>query len=80
LLNTQEYLGFIYALNQAVKGLSNKTPCSMSEGVVGMITLLEKLDEMVDNTPPIDQPQRFGNQAFTHWLKKLEEVCTYLFT
>ncbi|KAF4518707.1 hypothetical protein B566_EDAN013726, partial [Ephemera danica] len=50
-----EYVGFIMALNEAVKGL------------------LENLSCWIDETPPIDQPQRFGNQAFRTWYKKLQQ-------
>lgn len=69
----EEYVGFINALNIAVKNKSNKATCSMSGVVSTVLELLEKLDLWIDQTPPIDQPQRFGNQAFAQWLKKVTE-------
>ena len=46
-----------------------------------MIQVLEKLLKVVDTLeswieefPPIDQPQRFGNKAFRDWFGKLKEV------
>jgi len=36
--------------------------------------MLETMDTWIDEIPPIDQPQRFGNKAFRTWCGKLEEV------
>lgn len=36
--------------------------------------MIDYLDNMVDEIPPIDQPQRFGNQAFRTWYQKLKDV------
>ncbi len=36
--------------------------------------LLEKLSKLIDDTPPIPQPQRFGNKAFKTWLTQVKEV------
>lgn len=72
----QEYLGFILALNDAVKGKPNSlNGMHISENVQKIIRLLDKLDTMIDETPPIKQPQRFGNQAFRTWYEKLKDVC-----
>lgn len=39
-----------------------------------LLELLGILDTWIDEIPPIDQPQRFGNKAFRDWFKRLEEV------
>lgn len=39
-----------------------------------LIGMLEAMDTWIDEIPPIDQPQRFGNKAFRTWCGKLEEV------
>lgn len=39
-----------------------------------VLTMLETLSKWVDEIPPIQQPQRFGNQAFRTWFNKLKEV------
>lgn len=71
----QEYLGFVLALNEAVKGKNNSLAgVELSEVVVKLIKLLGRLDEMINETPPIKQPQRFGNKAFRAWLDKVQGV------
>lgn len=71
----QEYLGFVLAINEAVKGKSNSLPgVPISHNVQQVIAMLDTLDAMIDETPPIKQPQRFGNQAFRTWCEKLREV------
>ncbi|KAF2880365.1 hypothetical protein ILUMI_25812 [Ignelater luminosus] len=69
-----EYLGFILALNDAVKGKPNSLGnAPLSPVVENMMVLLCRLDKMIDDVPPIQQPQRFGNQAFRTWYQKLNE-------
>lgn len=38
--------------------------------------MLEVLNKWIDEIPPIQQPQRFGNQAFRTWYEKLKNVNT----
>lgn len=73
---SQEYLGFVLALNEAAQGRNNSSVdvSCLSPVVPNLLKLLDKLDKMVDDTPPIEQPQRFGNQAFRRWIEKLKEV------
>ncbi|XP_071450733.1 serine/threonine-protein phosphatase 2A activator isoform X2 [Hetaerina americana] len=68
-----EYVGFILALNEAVKG--KPISCSFYEGpgIKGMVSMLDTLSQWIDETPPIDQPQRFGNQAFRTWHGRVKE-------
>jgi len=69
-----EYLGFILALNEAVNGRTNSLGgTELSEVIQNLLTMLGKLETMVDETPPIQQPQRFGNQAFRTWYQKLKD-------
>jgi len=67
------------ALNEAVKGKSLSVECPESDVTKGMVSLLDKLDVWIEETPPIEQPQRFGNQAFKTWYKKVKEVLFYCF-
>lgn len=62
------------AINEAVKGKSLSVECPESDVTKGMVNLLDKLDVWIEETPPIEQPQRFGNQAFRTWYKKVKEV------
>ncbi|XP_065203435.1 serine/threonine-protein phosphatase 2A activator-like [Planococcus citri] len=68
-----EYFGFIKAMNIAVRGKPLSYECHTSEITLGIISLLKSLDQMVTETPPIDQPQRFGNKAFKIWYEKLQK-------
>lgn len=39
-----------------------------------LVTLLNTLDQWIDETPPVDQPSRFGNKAFRTWYAKVDQV------
>lgn len=68
-------MGFVIAINEAVKGKSNSlSGIPISANVQNVIDMLDKLDAMIDEIPPVKQPQRFGNQAFRTWYEKLQEV------
>lgn len=65
-------------MNEAARGRSNSSvdTKSTSPVVANILKLLDKLGKMIDDTPPVEQPQRFGNQAFRHWMEKLKDVCS----
>ena len=42
--------------------------------VQNVLNMLEILNKWVDEIPPIQQPQRFGNKAFRDWFAKVKEV------
>ena len=42
--------------------------------IVSLLNVIKKLSDLVDEVPPIQQPQRFGNKAFKTWLTKVREV------
>lgn len=66
-------MGFILAINESVKGITNSSgSANVSESIEKLCNLLNELDKLIDETPPIDQPQRFGNQAFRIWYDKLK--------
>lgn len=44
------------------------------QAATSMLTLLDKLDNWIDEIPPLPTPQRFGNLAFRTWGRKLEDV------
>lgn len=62
------------AINDAIKAKPNSVECAVSEITQTMVKLLDILDKMIDETPPIDQPQRYGNKAFREFYEKLKEV------
>lgn len=73
-----DYLGFILTLNDAVKGKSMRGNYTVSEASKKLVTMLETMDVWIDEIPPTDQPQRFGNKAFRTWCNKLEENAASL--
>ncbi|POI23687.1 hypothetical protein CIB84_012565, partial [Bambusicola thoracicus] len=43
-----------------------------------LVALLNTLDRWIDETPPVDQPSRFGNKAFRTWYAKLDQEAENL--
>lgn len=70
----QELTGFIMSMNEAVKGKNLSSVCHVSDVTKSLLRLLNRLDELITECPPIDQPQRFGNAAFRTWFNLLKEV------
>ncbi len=56
-----------------MKGKSNNSPIQPSPLILALVGILEKLSGWIDEIPPIDQPQRFGNKAFRDWYNRLVE-------
>lgn len=71
-----EYTGFIATLNEAIKGKPLTVDCKISANVQKLLNMLEIIDQLIDEFPPIEQPQRFGNVAFRSWLSKLKMNST----
>ncbi|KNC99957.1 uncharacterized protein SPPG_05329 [Spizellomyces punctatus DAOM BR117] len=65
-------LEFIQVLNEAVKNKKNSDPCTVSETVQKILDMLNTLDKWIDDIPPLESPQRFGNKAFRTWIQRLE--------
>ncbi|XP_026685688.1 serine/threonine-protein phosphatase 2A activator-like [Diaphorina citri] len=60
-------------MNEAVRGKAIDTRLEPSNNVMSVFQMLEHFNKLIDETPPIDQPQRFGNKAFAQWLNKIGE-------
>ncbi|CAG9782784.1 unnamed protein product [Diatraea saccharalis] len=73
-----EYTGFIVTLNEAIKGKPLSVDCKVSENVMKIMDMLEKINKLIDEFPPIEQPQRFGNAAFKDWLTKVKSITTVM--
>ncbi|KAG6917849.1 hypothetical protein DXG01_000754 [Tephrocybe rancida] len=72
----QDYAVFLRRLNESVVG--QFLPCTTSSPPSQVITrtleLLDTLDRWINEIPPLETPQRFGNLAFRTWGARLEEV------
>ncbi|XP_053473881.1 serine/threonine-protein phosphatase 2A activator isoform X1 [Ictalurus furcatus] len=73
-----DYIGFILTLNEGVKGKKLTCDYPVSETVEKLMSLLGTLDRWIDETPPVDQPSRFGNKAYRTWYSKLEQEAETL--
>lgn len=49
----------------------NHPVASASPIVASIVQLLQKMEGIIDDTPLIDQPQRFGNKAFATFYHRL---------
>lgn len=49
----------------------SRSPFSVCVNSTKLISLLESLDQMITDTPPVQQPARFGNAAFRLWYSKV---------
>ncbi|KAJ2501418.1 Serine/threonine-protein phosphatase 2A activator 2 [Coemansia sp. RSA 1972] len=59
-----ELVGFLTALNDAILGVKTTDPIEDSPVVQNLLTLLDKIKQTNDDTPPLDTKSRFGNPAF----------------
>lgn len=60
----REFVGFIVALNESVKGRKVSDECQVSPPVQGLLNILRQLSKWVDAIPPVQQALRYGNPAF----------------
>lgn len=68
-----DLLGFINSACMCIQGKSNSHKSQVSPVVQKLFAMLEEIEKLAIETPPVDQPQRFGNTAFRTWYQKLKE-------
>lgn len=78
----QNLIGFILSLQQSVQN-SHKSETAENENTTPIVALLDQISAFVDETPPITQPQRYGNKAFTTLQHRIVSegrglICTLL--
>ena len=61
-------------MSEAIKGKSLRDEFPKSEAVTSIEHVLDAFNTFIDQTPPIEQPQRFGNKAYRDWFRKMDEV------
>ncbi|KAF5364411.1 hypothetical protein D9758_010690 [Tetrapyrgos nigripes] len=70
----KDYSIFLHRLTESVVGVFLPWNSeSDSDAISSIISMLETLDRWIDEIPPLDSPQRFGNLSFRTWGKRLEE-------
>ncbi|XP_060080326.1 serine/threonine-protein phosphatase 2A activator-like, partial [Ylistrum balloti] len=70
----RDLVGFICAVSEAVKSKKIRDDYPISETTTRLVGLLDTMDKWIDEIPPIDQPQRFGNKAFKDFYDRLKDV------
>lgn len=73
-----DLLGFINTVCQMVQGKRLTDNLNESEPVKGLLQILAAVEQLAIDTPPVDQPQRFGNMAYRTWHKKMLEKSSDL--
>lgn len=72
------YLLFLHRLTDSVVGCEMPQAAevnpSFSPAIHASLKMLERVDSWINEIPPLESPQRFGNLAFRTWGKKLEDV------
>ena len=70
-----DLMNWILRLNKSV---ANKAVTAndylISDKVKRMLAMLEALNTFIDETPAIEQPARFGNQAYRTWFQKFSDA------
>ncbi|RKP01744.1 hypothetical protein CXG81DRAFT_11622 [Caulochytrium protostelioides] len=65
-------ISFIQLCNTAVKNRKNSEYGELSPSVERILAMLNTIDAWIDEIPPLETPQRFGNRAFRTFIERLE--------
>lgn len=63
---------FINAISQAIQGKKLSVKSDASPIVDNLQHIFIELNKLLEETPPLDQPQRFGNKAYREWFTKMQ--------
>lgn len=74
-----EIIGFINAVSVSVQGKMISYESEMSPGIIELLKMFDVLNKLVEDTPVIEQPQRFGNMAYRTWFANMKDVKFILF-
>lgn len=79
----ERLFGFIVYLNHCVRS-KKISQCHQAKpenrtGVIsGLVGVLDQLSAWIDQVPPSEQPQRYGNKSFRIWMERLETVPIFI--
>ncbi|XP_055680579.1 serine/threonine-protein phosphatase 2A activator [Lutzomyia longipalpis] len=68
-----ELIGFINSVSMSIQGKKISSEVPKTAGVDKVLGLFGKLNAWVEEIPPVDQPQRFGNSAYRTWHQRMRE-------
>ncbi|KAE8728304.1 EXORDIUM like 2 [Hibiscus syriacus] len=70
---SKNFLGFIVALSESIRGRKISDPCHESLTVSKIVSIIENLSLWVDQIPPFQQTSRYGNISYRTWHERLTE-------
>lgn len=68
-----DLVGFINSICMCIQGKTLSYKCQVSPVVQKLLDMLQKFEQLAIETPPVAQPQRFGNSAFKSWYQKVND-------
>ncbi|KAH8282211.1 hypothetical protein KR054_006140, partial [Drosophila jambulina] len=68
-----DLIGFINGTSSAIQGIKTTDEMHESEMLRKLLGLFESLEKLVEQHPPLEQPQRFGNKAYRDWALEMRE-------
>ncbi|CEG69637.1 hypothetical protein RMATCC62417_05684 [Rhizopus microsporus] len=69
---------FIALLNESAYKKKISDPCTISPQTQRILEMLDVMDSWLNDFPPLDNPQRFGNKAFRQWVDRLNQSSRQL--
>ncbi|OVA07941.1 Phosphotyrosyl phosphatase activator [Macleaya cordata] len=69
----KNFLGFIVALSESIRGHKISDPCHQSDTLNSIVSILDTLIRWIDEIPPVQQAARYGNYSFRVWHNRLVE-------
>ncbi|KAL4431093.1 hypothetical protein ABPG75_006349 [Micractinium tetrahymenae] len=76
--SARDFVGFVLALNEAVKGRQLSDRCHESEAVRRLVGMLDTLWRWVEEIPPAAHTLRYGNPAYRTWFARMAEAAPQL--
>jgi serine/threonine-protein phosphatase 2A activator len=68
----QDYLGFIVSIGENIVGRKITEKINISEQCARVISVIDSLKNLADQTPPTEMQSRYGNPAYRDWFDKME--------
>lgn len=68
-----DLIGFINGTSSAIQGIKTTDEMYESEMMRKLLGVFDSLEKLVEQHPPLEQPQRFGNKAYRDWAREMRE-------
>ncbi|XP_058840097.1 serine/threonine-protein phosphatase 2A activator-like [Topomyia yanbarensis] len=75
-----DLLGFISTMCVALQATKQSQSVEINPVIQKLIDALKRLEQLAIETPPVDQPARFGNVAYKTWFQKMQNESLDLIT